>query len=99
MPTGSEPFYFMPGLFLRKSAALMPKKTRKRTNRLPYTLGEVNKWIDSTVHPLTKAHPELWIVDGALHAIVEQDLELSIRKFIRYDLAKILEQLIKGRKK
>ncbi len=89
-----------------ENVALVPRKTRKarktaetrRTDLLLYTVGELNKGIDAVVHPLTKAHPELWILDGALHALVEGNLELSIRKFIRYDLPKILEQLTKRRK-
>ena len=35
-------------------------------------------------------HPALILLDGVLHAMVEQDLNVTIRKFVRYNLPKIL---------
>jgi hypothetical protein len=64
---------------------------KKRPKR--YTKGELNKLVDSLVHPLCKKNSGLIFVDGLLHALIEQNPPQSVSKFIRYNLPKILEQL------
>jgi len=72
-------------------------KTKKKTVR-PYTKGELNKFIDSVCHPLFKAHKGIVLVDGLLHAMVEQNPPTTVQKFIKYNLPKIVNQLGKERK-
>jgi hypothetical protein len=66
----------------------MPK-TRKTLK------GNLNKLIDELVHPYFQEHPTAIILDGALHAIIEQDPEQSIRKFIKYNSYQLLKHLKK----
>jgi hypothetical protein len=55
--------------------------------------GYLNKLIDDLIHPYTKDYPALILVDGLLHAIVEQDANSSLRKFIRYNATTFLKQI------
>jgi len=73
-------------------------KTRKKPVR-PYTKGELNKIIDSLCHPLFQINEGFILVDGILHAMVEQNPPTTIQKFIKYNLPKILEQTAKKAKK
>lgn len=47
------------------------------------------------LHPLTEQNPCFTILDGLLHAVIEQDPSESVRKFIKYDSPKLLEQIIR----
>jgi len=60
----------------------------------PYSKGEVNKIIDSLLHPLMKGHPWLVMVDGLLHAINEGG-QKSLEKFIRYNIKPLVEAIEK----
>lgn len=64
----------------------------KKKGRGIYTKGELNKLIDSLCHPLFEADEGFILVDGFLHAIVEQDPPVTVKKFIKYNLPKLLEQ-------
>jgi len=44
------------------------------------------------MHPLAKKDMRFYVLDLGFHGLVEQDPVLSAKKFIRYDLPKILEQ-------
>ena len=55
--------------------------------------GYANQLIDAAIHPLTRGHPEMWIIDGLLHAAVEGDLGGSIQKNIRYNLKPLLKEI------
>ncbi len=55
--------------------------------------GYANQLIDAAIHPLTRGHPEMWIIDGLLHAAVEGDLGKSIQKNVRYNLKPLLEEI------
>jgi hypothetical protein len=59
------------------------------------TKGNLNKLIDGLVHPYFDDHPALIFVDGLLHAAVEEDPSLSLRKFVKYSGPILLEQLKK----
>lgn len=61
-------------------------KAMPRKRRSLYTEGEVNKPIDSFLHPIAKQDPYYWVADTLLHGIVEQDPEVTLGKFIRYTL-------------
>ena len=75
------------------------KRTQKNTKKTKntYTKGELNKLIDSLVHPLSKENAGFMLVDGVLHGIVEQDPPASVRKFVKYNLPKIFEQSTRKR--
>jgi hypothetical protein len=74
------------------------KGTQKRKRRSePYTKGEINKLIDSLCHPLGKKDKTFLVFDGILHAMVEQNPQESIEKFIKYNLPSIMKQKGKDR--
>ena len=58
----------------------------------------MNLIIDSIIHPHARNHPELWGLDGVLHGLVEQDPELTLRKFIRYNVPKLLKHATRRKK-
>jgi len=62
-------------------------------NKLPYTKSDINKVIDSLLHPLMKDHSWLVFVDGLLHALNEQDPKQSLEKFIKYNIKPLIEEL------
>lgn len=65
----------------------------RRSRPRPYTRGELNRAIDALVHPLAKRDTRLFALDAALHALVEKNPPVSVRKFVRYDLPLILSKL------
>ena len=74
------------------------KKKKKTRKPKPYTTGELNKLIDSLIHPLSKTDERFIFVDGLLHGLVEKDPPKSIRKFMKYNLPKLIKQLKKKAK-
>ena len=64
-----------------------------------FTEGEVNKLIDSFLHPIARQDPYYWVVDVVLHGLVEQDPGVTLGKFVRYSLPKILEQALKEQRR
>ena len=60
-----------------------------------YSPGDLNRMIDSLLHPLARKDPRLWAVDTLLHAIVEQNPESTAKKFIRYNLPEITKEVSK----
>lgn len=62
------------------------------------TKGELNKLIDDLIHPYFKEYPALIIVDSLLHAMVEQDPDMSLRKFVKYNIPTLLESLTRKQK-
>jgi hypothetical protein len=61
--------------------------------------GKANDLIDQIVHPHFKDHPSFILVDGLLHAMVEQNPDESLRKFLRYNAPKLPTYLISKRKR
>ena len=70
------------------------KKKKKTVS--PYSKGELNKLIDNIFHPLFETNEGFILVDGFLHGLVEQNLPLSIRKFIEYNLPRLIRQIEKN---
>jgi hypothetical protein len=68
-----------------------------KKNRRKYSKGDVNRLIDTLLHPLFDHSPELMIVDSVLHSLVEQNLTETTQKFIRYNLPKIVDEIIKNK--
>jgi hypothetical protein len=62
------------------------------------TTGKLNKLVDDLLHPYFTDYPALIIADSLLHAIIEQDPETGMRKSIRYNLPKLVENLMRNRK-
>jgi len=62
---------------------------RRRKGGSTYLL---NKLIDQLIHPLYKQSAGWILVDGALHALVEQDLRSSTRKFVKYSLPLLIRR-------
>jgi hypothetical protein len=59
------------------------------------TKGRINKAIDVFLHPKYAENQSYRILDGLLHAAVEQDPKSSVKKFVRYNLKDIIEELAK----
>jgi hypothetical protein len=55
--------------------------------------------IDALLHPLAKTNSELLVLDGILHAIIEQNPSESLMKFIEYSLPELLSRLVGIRKR
>lgn len=66
-------------------------KSKMKTKTL-YTMGELNKLIDSICHPLCENDKRFILLDGFLHALVEQDPPVTVRKFVKYNLPEIVKQ-------
>lgn len=63
------------------------------------TAGEIRRVIvDTIVHPATKNRPEFWALDTFLHGLVEQNPEVTLRKFVKYTLPKPLKDAIREKK-
>ena len=71
------------------------KKTIHRKRRGIYGKSEKNAIIDSIFHPLANEHWGFILVDGALHALNEQDPIESFVKFLRYNAPELLKRIIK----
>ena len=71
------------------------KRTRKGTakNKRLYSKGELNRLVDSLIHPLCEEDRRFILLDGFLHALVEKDPPASVIKFVKYNLPEILEHL------
>jgi hypothetical protein len=54
--------------------------------------------VDALLHPLAKTNPDILILDGILHGIIEQNPTESAFKFIQHNLPKLLPKLIRARK-
>jgi len=65
------------------------------------TKGQANRMIDLILHPLMKGEDEVRIIalDALAHAIVEQDPDESLRKFLRYSLPRLLRATARREKR
>jgi hypothetical protein len=87
-----------PPLFLVKVMDSHSRTRKEKRTAKPYTKGELNKLIDSLCHPLIKTNKGYTLVDMLLHGLVEQNPQLTIRKFIEYNLPKLIKQIKKKTK-
>lgn len=76
-------------MLAKEELSQMKKKIKKKAG-LHYTKGELNIIIDSLVHPIYKKNQSFRLIDGILHGVVEQDLELSFRKFVKFNAFNII---------
>ena len=58
-----------------------------------YSKGEINKMIDSLIHPLFGRNPAFVLVDSLLHGLVEQNPPETVVKFIRYNLPEVIQEI------
>jgi hypothetical protein len=69
-----------------------------RMRNLPKTKktvrGNANMRIDELIHPYFKENPTFILLDGLLHAIVEQNPSESLRKFLVYNLPELRRHLV-----
>jgi len=74
---------------------------RRRGKRRVFTRGDVNRLIDSMLHPFMKGEQKVpvMVLDALAHAMVEQNPRESIVKFIRYTAPKLLEEAAKSKRK
>ena len=70
-----------------------------RRKGMPFTAGELNKLIDSIMHPIARDNPWFWALDGVLHGMVEQDPPTTTRKSLRYNAPKIIRHVLRNQKK
>ena len=72
------------------------RKNRTRQKRKnPYSRSERNAIIDSLVHPWADEHWGFILIDGALHALNEEDPVQSFIKFLKYNAPELLKQILK----
>ena len=71
----------------------VPSKKRKRYRF--YTPGQINRLVDDLVHPFFRKNEAVRLLDGVLHALVEQNSEVSVQKFVRYNLHDVMKKILK----
>jgi hypothetical protein len=59
------------------------------------TKGKINMLIDEILHPYFNEYPGVIIIDSLLHAINEQNPEVSLRKFFKHNFPKLLRHITK----
>ena len=72
----------------------MPKRVKG-----VYSKGELNKFIDDLLHPLFMVDPAFILLDGFLHGLVERNPGESTRKFLVYNLPRLIKKLEKRHEK
>jgi hypothetical protein len=70
---------------------------RNKKRAYHYTKGELNRAIDSLIHPLSKRNPTLIVLDVILHSLVEQKPTETAAKFIGYSLPQLIDELTKSK--
>ena len=73
----------------------MPKRKRKSTKKAAYSKGELNRLTDDFLHPFYRNNQWVRLLDGIAHAAIERDLITSAKKFVRYNIRDILEEILK----
>ena len=71
------------------------KKAIRQKSKGIYSKSEKNVIIDSLVHPLADRHWSFVLIDGALHALNEQDPVQSFIKFLKYNAPELLKRILK----
>ncbi len=73
----------------------MAKRKRRRRSGNSPTLGEVNRAIDELFHPYFRKGPVPILADTFAHAIVEQDPQKSVEKFVEFNLGPLFREIVK----
>ena len=69
-------------------------KKKKQKKRGLYTEGQINKIIDTVLHPCYESSEWFRVIDGLIHGLNEKDAMVSARKFAKYNLAAILKKIL-----
>ena len=75
----------------------MAQNPSRKKNKTQYSKGELNRIIDSTLHPLFGRSSAFIVLDTAAYGLVEQNPPETIKKFIRCSLPKIVEEILKSK--
>ena len=54
----------------------------------------MNRLIDDVCHPLYQENEWIRLIDGAMHGVAEQNYNVSLRKFVKYNLPEIAKKII-----
>ena len=74
----------------------MPGKRRKRSTRKKVcSKGDLNRLTDAVIHPLYKKNQALRLLDGAVHAAIERNPKMSAKKFVKYNLPDLINEILK----
>jgi len=68
------------------------RQTKRRKTGVDLTKGQLNQIVDILLHRHFPRNPDLILLDGLAHAIVEGDLEQSLRKFAKYGVPALLKE-------
>jgi len=61
--------------------------------RSPSQQGDLNRLIDDVCHPRFKERPDIILIDTFLQGLVEQNPPLTIKKFLRHNLTRLIEEI------
>jgi hypothetical protein len=75
-----------------KQLSCRNRRRRKKKTKTYITKGQINRVVDTLLHPTFRKEPKLRLLNGFIHALVEQEPKSSMKKFVRYHL---LPQLFK----
>jgi hypothetical protein len=74
----------------------LARNPSRKKNKKQYSKGELNRLIDGVFHPLFDRSSVFIVADTVLDGLIEQNPKLTVRKFARYTLPKIMEKILKG---
>ena len=74
----------------------MAQNPSRKKNKKQYSEGELNRLIDSVLHPLFDHGAAFMVIDTMFHGLVEKNPKVTVKKFARYTLPKIIEEILKG---
>ena len=69
------------------------KRTEKKRRNKLYTTGELNRLVDDLIHPSYKKDKVFVLLDGLLHGLLEQNPPETVRKFWKYSLQPMIDQI------
>jgi len=75
------------------SRKAMKGRSKKARTEIVYSRGEINRLIDGVCHPLSKANPAMLMLDGLLHGTVEMNPPLSVKKFLKHNVPRLIEEV------
>jgi hypothetical protein len=74
----------------------MAQNLSRKKNKKHYSKGELNRLVDSVLHPLFHHGAAFMVIDTMFHGLIENNPNVTVRKFARYTLPKIIEEILKG---